>query len=366
MKKLITLASMVMLMGMGCSVATDTVDTAVVAGDGEIAVSPESPRNDEAGQGEVMVEEQEVRLPLDEHQLTYKGFGEYIEDRFLGYHVGIDLEAQGTDVPVYAVADGEVLYVDWVSGYGGVVLVRHDLLDVPVTAIYGHLDRGSIDVAVKERVKRGDRLAVLGEGGTAETDGERTHLHFALYDGEEIRLQGYEGSVEAVNDWLNPQDFFETHAGLDLVDRDLSELTYVGAGTIALDFDLPAGWDIEWIPSLAALSLYELSGEGVARERSQVLIRYFDASKFLTLSTVEIYEATDMTVGNIYTARRYDIQKKAGVADFADQPSWRNERHIVTDFRAGDGYTRYYVVAAHPELDVEVYQELLASMLIVE
>lgn len=65
-----------------------------------------------------------------------------------------------------------------------------------------------------------------------------------------------------------------------------------------------------------------------------------------------------------YVARQYDIEKNADVADFADQPSWRNERHIVTDFRSAEGYTRYYVVAANPELDPEVYEEFLASMTI--
>jgi hypothetical protein len=60
-----------------------------------------------------------------------------------------------------------------------------------------------------------------------------------------------------------------------------------------------------------------------------------------------------------YIARRYDIEKNAGVADFADQPSWRNERHVVTDFRAGDGYTRYFVVAANPDLDPKVYETFL-------
>ena len=50
--------------------------------------------------------------------------------------------------------------------------------------------------------------------------------------------------------------------------------------------------------------------------------------------------------------------------DFKDQPTWRNGSHLVTDFRGGEGRTRYYVVASNPTLDEEVYQEVLASMYI--
>ena len=92
-------------------------------------------------------------------------------------------------------------------------------------------------------------------------------------------------------------------------------------------------------------------------------MRYFDAEKFLTLSTVAIHAATDVTVGQgRYTARRYDIEKKPGVPDFADQPSWRNKRHVVTDFRDKEGFTRYFVVAARPDLNQKTYERVLSSV----
>ena len=72
-----------------------------------------------------------------------------------------------------------------------------------------------------------------------------------------------------------------------------------------------------------------------------------------------------MTVGvGDYEARRYDIEKKTGVADFVDQPAWRNERHIVTDFHDSDEYDRYYVFAANPEIDMAVYEALIGSIMI--
>ncbi len=139
-----------------------------------------------------------------------------------------------------------------------------------------------------------------------------------------------------------------------------------GGNIFGIQFAIPAGWDVEYIPSIKALNLYTLAGEGSARERSQILMRYFDAKDFLTLSTVTIYEQTDLKIGTQnYTARRYDIQKKSGIAPFADQPAWRNQRHIVTDFRGKTGQTRYYVIAANPTLDQNTYEALLASMTIV-
>lgn len=145
--------------------------------------------------------------------------------------------------------------------------------------------------------------------------------------------------------------------------RTFEPATDPGGSVFPITFEIPKDWEVEFIPSIEALNLFTLTGEGSALERSQILIRYFDAEQFLTLSTVEIFDTQELTVGKeAYTARRYDIQKKAGVPDFTDQPLWRNGRHIVTDFRDADGFTRYFVVAANPGLDPTVYEQVLASM----
>ena len=44
------------------------------------------------------------------------------------------------EVPVYSVVDGEVVFRDWVSGYGGVIVVKSSNLFF----FYGHLDEGSL------------------------------------------------------------------------------------------------------------------------------------------------------------------------------------------------------------------------------
>jgi hypothetical protein len=94
-----------------------------------------------------------------------------------------------------------------------------------------------------------------------------------------------------------------------------------------------------------------------------VFIRYFDATRFLTLGTVRVHSTKNTRVGESrYEARQYDIEKNEKEDDFDDQPAWRNERHIVTDFHLDSGEDRYYVVAVNPEVSEAVYDVLLESM----
>jgi len=130
-----------------------------------------------------------------------------------------------------------------------------------------------------------------------------------------------------------------------------------------LSFDIPSGMKVAFLPSIQSLNVYEVDGEGEPIERSQIFIRFFDASSFLTLRTVTIHQTEDLNIGTEdYVARRYDIEKKPGIANFPGQPTWRNERHIVTDTRKTSGVTRYYVIAKNPELDMDVYEEFLESL----
>lgn len=313
-------------------------------------------------------EESGIVLPMNDYASlrTYKSFGEYIDDRFTGYHVADDIEVKdtGEEIPVYAIASGTVTYAGHSNGYGGLIIVAHDIDGETISAIYGHVDMSSASVDVGDAVEAGALLANLGDHESEETDGARKHLHFGLYEGSQVKFPGYVGTAQETFDWINPHDFFLAH-GVDVhsPERIYSPSSDVGGDVFNIAFAIPEDWEIEYVPQIQAINLYTLSGEGPARERSQVFIRYFDASSFLTLSTVTIHKTEDLTIGTeSYTARRYDIEKKSGVADFEYQPSWRNARHIVTDFRAEDGFARYYVVAGSPELDSETYERILESM----
>ena len=96
-------------------------------------------------------------------------------------HLGDDLNGIGgwnSDLgdPIYAVADGLVIYAGWPSGgWGNVVILLHERPDgTLIQTLYSHLDR--IHVPVGRQLRRGD---VLGTMGNAD---ERylAHLHFEI------------------------------------------------------------------------------------------------------------------------------------------------------------------------------------------
>lgn len=352
------------LMGQGC----------LPFGDKEI--DPTAPADLETIPSEVISSErsQNVVLPIDQYgsRRTFKLFGEYFKDRFEGYHVADDIEYEDVEreIEVRAIADGTIRHFGPVDGYGGLIVIEHRIGEDRINAVYGHLDLGSSDLSAGDPVGKGQVIATLGDDRSIETDGERKHLHFALYEGEEeeVRLQGYEPHPAQLENWINPDDFYRSHGFLtERQPRTFYPEKDLGGTEFPIQFTIPAGWDAEYVPSIKSLNLYTVAGEGTSRERSQMFIRFFDAEDFLTLSTVGIFETTDLEIGKEdYTARRYDIEKRASVAPFRDQPLWRNERHIVTDFFKGRGLTRYFVVAANPELDEELYEQVLESMEVID
>lgn len=153
--------------------------------------------------------------PIDQfkRQITKKFFGAYITpqnspvqpERFKGYHVGVDVEYKDVtaDVPVYALADGKIVYSGWLSGYGGVFMIEFNLNDSPHTTLYGHIRPSSLPLKNKA-VTKGEKLAVLGTGYTHETDGERRHLHFAILSNRRIDLLGYVQQKSQLSGWIDP------------------------------------------------------------------------------------------------------------------------------------------------------------------
>jgi murein DD-endopeptidase MepM/ murein hydrolase activator NlpD len=102
------------------------------------------------------------------------------------HHIGLDLGApHGT--PIYAAHRGTVAFSGWMSGYGNLVLIRHE--NNVVTA-YGHMSRR--DVVVGQEVATGQQIGL--EGSTGKSTGP--HLHF------EVRLNGDYGTKIDPLAWL--------------------------------------------------------------------------------------------------------------------------------------------------------------------
>lgn len=163
-------------------------------------------------------EEAEFSLPIVQagERVTRKPFGIFVTpqnspvspERFSGYHLGADFEIFPEEidqnVEIRAVCTGEISAKRQASGYGGLVVQECRLDGMPTTIIYGHLALNSVSAVVGSNIAAGDILGVLGKDKSAETDGERKHLHLAFHKGKDISIRGYAGSKQELENWLDP------------------------------------------------------------------------------------------------------------------------------------------------------------------
>lgn len=143
---------------------------------------------------------------------TKKFFGTYVTpsnssvspERFTGYHTGVDVEYTDTtsDIPVFAIADGIIVTSEYASGYGGVMVIKHEISGKTLYAVYGHLKPSSM-LQTGTQVKGGEQIGVLGTGYSSETDGERRHLHFGIAKINTIK--GYTSNKSELEiNWIDP------------------------------------------------------------------------------------------------------------------------------------------------------------------
>jgi murein DD-endopeptidase MepM/ murein hydrolase activator NlpD len=156
-----------------------------------------------------------LALPIAEFKtrITKKFFGTYVTpknspispERFTGYHTGVDVEYSDifTDVPVYSIDNGQVIYSGRVNDYGGFIAIQYS----QYIGIYGHLRPSSL-IADKSTIKKGETIGVLGTGYSSETDGERKHLHFAILKGQKLDFRGYVPIQSELSLWLDPLTLF--------------------------------------------------------------------------------------------------------------------------------------------------------------
>jgi murein DD-endopeptidase MepM/ murein hydrolase activator NlpD len=157
----------------------------------------------------------ELSKPIAEfkQRANKKLFGTYITpqnspikpEKFTGFHTGIDIEYDdiSTDIPVYSIADGQVIHSGYVNGYGGFIAIQYQ----QYIGIYGHLKPSNL-VTNKSVVKKGDIIGILGQAYSTETDGERKHLHFAILKGPKLDFRGYVQNQSELSLWIDPLDLF--------------------------------------------------------------------------------------------------------------------------------------------------------------
>jgi len=112
-----------------------------------------------------------LRWPVDACVISSK-FGA----RWGKVHKGVDLAAD-TGEPVYAIADGTVIYAgNGLRGYGNVVILRHDS---KLTSLYAH--NSKLKVKQGDTVKQGQLISLLGSTGHSTGP----HVHFEIREGDE-------------------------------------------------------------------------------------------------------------------------------------------------------------------------------------
>lgn len=89
-------------------------------------------------------------------------------------HEGVDM-AGSTGSPVYATAEGTVVFAGWDSGYGKLIRIKHDF---GIETRFAHLSE--IRVTVGQKISRGDRIGDMGNTGRSTGP----HLHY------EVRANG--------------------------------------------------------------------------------------------------------------------------------------------------------------------------------
>jgi len=98
------------------------------------------------------------------------------------HHPGVDFAAK-VGTPIYAAADGIVKFAGYNGGYGRCVFLDH-LYGFETK--YGHMQQ--VLVRPGQRVKRGDRIGLVGKTGLATAP----HLHFEVhFKGQEVNPEQY-------------------------------------------------------------------------------------------------------------------------------------------------------------------------------
>ena len=154
-------------------------------------------------------------------RITKKPFGIYISpinspvtpEKFTGYHTGVDYETfpteQVEDITITAICTGKVIEKKQARGYGGMVIQSCLIDNSPITIIYGHMRLSSIKNSMGEILNAGDFLGFLGTGYSAETDGERKHLHLGIHTGEVVDTRGYVQTKSELKNWIDIKEYLK-------------------------------------------------------------------------------------------------------------------------------------------------------------
>lgn len=134
-------------------------------------------------------------------------------------------------------------------------------------------------------------------------------------------------------------------------------------GIFKFSGQIAKNWSVEYVPEIEAVNIFLNQGPADSSlENSQIFIRYFEADRFLTLSTVEVL-AREETEIRSHPAVRYKIIKKSEAANFYRQPLWRSQEHQLIDIRYSQkSPSIFYVIAKNPALSDQDFKSFIGSL----
>lgn len=154
----------------------------------DVEAAPPPIESSVAGVGEVsLLETPRVVWPVDPSRIS-DGFGPRSAPcgGCSSVHDGIDFNP-GAGAPIVSLADGIVVTATEAGGgLGAYVEVQHNIDGALVTSLYAHMQYGSLQVAVGQRVSAGDPIGAVGS--TGQSTGP--HLHLEMYGPDGVRFDG--------------------------------------------------------------------------------------------------------------------------------------------------------------------------------
>lgn len=132
---------------------------------------------------------------------------------YAGFHTANDLEVTPAErdkpVPIYSIANGIVRQSSIVSGYGGLVVIEHEISGITYTVYYGHVDLSTVNIKSGSKVTVGQKIANLAPGCSAANGNTRKHLHFGMRKGKAVVVSGYVTSKSSLSNWVDARSIIK-------------------------------------------------------------------------------------------------------------------------------------------------------------
>ena len=169
----------------------------------------------------VVEKKKEFFPPIEngENRVTKKPFGIFItplsspvvNEKFTGFHTGTDfevsIEEKDKEIVVRSICEGEILQVQEVSGYGGLIVQSCVINEEKVTVLYGHVNIESDNTTkIGDSIESGKEISILADENSRLSGFERKHLHLGIHKGNDIVYLGYVSSESQLEDWINLEE----------------------------------------------------------------------------------------------------------------------------------------------------------------